>query len=266
MQWISSVVGKLKAFAKFVLKRNPKLRKFLNSIIELFENRFRTDDIDSMIDFFSRMKKDVYFIQIGANDGVSGDPIHTFVVRDGWSGILVEPLRDMFDRLVENYRKQKKLIFENVAISDKNGMREFWYLKKEDDEVDDVIPAWYEALGSFMPEVVLKSAKKIPNMEDYMTKEQVKCITFETLVQKHNVEKIDIVVVDTEGYDFQVIRQIDFERFKPSVILYENKHLKDDEKKECKRYLRKNGYKLIRKGGNTIAFIGKVNRVSRMSP
>ena len=253
MKCSASIARGLKAFAKFILRRSPKLKQFLRNIIDLFENRFRTDDIDSIIDSFSRMKKDIYFIQVGANNSIIADPIRTFIIRDGWSGILVEPLKHIFDNLVENYRGKDNLIFENVAISDKDETRDLWYLKK----TDDPMPPWYEGLGSFLPEVVLKSSKNIPNIAKYMTKEQVKCVTLETLIKKNNVKKIDVFTVDTEGYDFHIIKQIDFERFKPSIILYENKHLKDDEKKQCKKHLRKNGYKLIRKGGNTIAFTGK---------
>lgn len=255
MRYSLCIAKGLKAFTRFILGKSPKLKQLLRNIINLFENRFRTDDIDTIIDSFSRMKKDVYFIQVGANDSIFADPIRTFIIRDGWSGILVEPLKHIFDRLVENYKGQESLIFENVAISDKDEIRKLWYLEK----TDDSMPEWYEGLGSFLPEVVLKSSKKIPNIEKYMTKEQVKCVTLEALIKKNNVRKIDVFVVDTEGYDFHIIKQIDFEKFKPSIILYENKHLKDEEKRLCKKHLRKNGYKLIRKGGNTIAFTGKFN-------
>lgn len=46
------------------------------------------------------------------------DPLHSYVQRFGWRGILVEPQPDVFARLVENYRDQAdRLIFENVAIA-----------------------------------------------------------------------------------------------------------------------------------------------------
>jgi hypothetical protein len=58
------------------------------------------------------------FVQVGANDGVYGDPLRAYIERHHWRGILVEPQPDVFARLVENYRGScDNLIFENVAIS-----------------------------------------------------------------------------------------------------------------------------------------------------
>jgi hypothetical protein len=39
------------------------------------------------------------FVQIGANDGMGDDPVRRHVFEDGWVGVLVEPLPDVFERL-----------------------------------------------------------------------------------------------------------------------------------------------------------------------
>ena len=41
----------------------------------------------------------VVFVQIGSNDGVTSDPLQYFVDRYAWSGILVEPVPHVFERL-----------------------------------------------------------------------------------------------------------------------------------------------------------------------
>ena len=134
-------------------------------------------------------------------------------------------------------------------------MRDFWYLEK----LDEKNPEWYEKLGSFFPENVYNKSELIPNIDEHIVKVQVKCVTLENLIQKHDVQRIDVFVVDTEGYDFEIIKQIDFERFKPSIIVYEHTHLNNDEKYECKRYLRKIGYTVVQKNCNTLAFSGRFN-------
>lgn len=60
----------------------------------------------------------IRFIQIGASDGLHSDPIREFIVRDRWSGVLVEPLPDSFERLQANYRylRHGGLVFVNAAI------------------------------------------------------------------------------------------------------------------------------------------------------
>ena len=54
----------------------------------------------------------LFFLQIGANDGVSDDPINALVRKYNWSGILVEPGSEAFIDLQNNYKDYKdKLIF-----------------------------------------------------------------------------------------------------------------------------------------------------------
>ena len=47
----------------------------------------------------SRDQKNVFFVQVGANDGVQSDPINHFVSEYGWRGILVEPQPAIFKKL-----------------------------------------------------------------------------------------------------------------------------------------------------------------------
>jgi hypothetical protein len=43
--------------------------------------------------FLKLLSKDkVRFIQIGANDGIKNDPVHAFIKKYYWTGILVEPI------------------------------------------------------------------------------------------------------------------------------------------------------------------------------
>jgi len=49
-------------------------------------------------------QRDVFFIQIGANDGKTYDYIYPIARDRGWRGVLVEPIGYLFSRLVENYR------------------------------------------------------------------------------------------------------------------------------------------------------------------
>ena len=59
-----------------------------------------------------RYNQPLSFIQVGANDGVYGDPLRSYVRRFGWKGILVEPQQDVFERLVEKlWRLQRSSDF-----------------------------------------------------------------------------------------------------------------------------------------------------------
>ena len=41
------------------------------------------------------------FVQVGANDGVSHDPINAFVTRNRLAGVVIEPLPDVFAKLCQ---------------------------------------------------------------------------------------------------------------------------------------------------------------------
>jgi len=63
-------------------------------------------------------KPAVFFVQVGSNDGVQGDPIHDLIVsRESWRGIFIEPIDFLFQRLRKNYGEAERFVFENVAIA-----------------------------------------------------------------------------------------------------------------------------------------------------
>src|SRR4051812_34422848 len=70
--------------------------------------------------------QDFTFIQIGANDGVSNDPIRRYVVEYGFKGVLIEPQPDVFTRLKANYSGMPGITFENAAIAACDGEIEMY--------------------------------------------------------------------------------------------------------------------------------------------
>src|ERR1700761_6797871 len=71
------------------------------------------------------------FIEIGANDGVSSDPLREFIVKYPWKGVLVEPQPDVFETLKSNYAHlENRIFFENVAIASNSGPIEMYRISK----------------------------------------------------------------------------------------------------------------------------------------
>jgi len=52
------------------------------------------------------------------------------------------------------------------------------------------------------------------------------------------VTKIDLILIDTEGYDLNILRTIDFRRFCPKLLIYEQHYLSLHEKAAAKDLLR----------------------------
>jgi len=78
----------------------------------------------------------------------------------------------------------------------------------------------------------------------------VNCITFNSLMKKYNVERINILQIDTEGYDYDIIKLIDFDRFRPDLILLEYLHLTYYQYFAAIDLLRSNNYRVYRNKGS----------------
>lgn len=197
----------------------------------------------------SHLRKNFYFIKIGANDGITREPLAPWIQKYKWSGIFVEPLEEIFEQLKNNYKDYDNLIFENSAISDIDGVKIFYYLDDSD------LPDWSKELGSFDINVILKHSRfGIPNIEKYIKQKEVKCLKFSTLLEKYQVTRIDFLAIDVEGHDYEIIKQIDFLKFKPSMILYEHSNLSLNEAESCQQFLLTQGYKLVKYRRDTFAY------------
>ena len=189
---------------------------------------------------------DVFFVEVGANDGVSFDPLHTYIIRHRWRGLLVEPLPDLFRQLKETYKQCTGLIFENMAIAEKPGCRDMYRIAT-DVLTNGTLPAWTKGIASFFNDRNALGGYRIPastfeQIRSHITVEKVMCDTLDNLLRKHAITKIDVLQIDVEGYDYHVLRQVDFSRFRPSIIRIEWLNLPDDEKGLAIQLLRSQGY------------------------
>ena len=202
-----------------------------------------------------KSKDSVFFVQVGSNDGIHGDPLHDIIVmNNNWKGIFIEPVGFLFERLKNNYGKSDRFIFENTAVAPSMGVVEFFYVSEEAKrELGDALPDWCDQLGSFDKNHILKHLDG--RLEPYILSEKINALTLQYLFDKHKVTKIDLIHIDTEGYDYKVLSSIDFSIYKPSVILYEHIHLPDVERKSAKSLLKKNGYSCVKYGVDTLATI-----------
>ncbi len=60
--------------------------------------------------------------------------------------------------------------------------------------------------------------------------------------------------IDTEGYDWKILSQLDLNRFSPAIILFEHKHLTKSRKKKNQFHFLKANYSIFRLDGDLICF------------
>ena len=157
-------------------------------------------------------------IQIGANDGVSFDELNFFIKKYKTKSLLVEPIKENFNLLKENYKDLNFINFENSAISINN---EISYLYKVD-------PQYINKYGSHIPAIPSFDKKHLINhgvKNKHIITEKVNSISIVDLINKHKFNNLDLLFIDCEGYDGKIV--IDFlSTLKTSpIIIFEYLHI-----------------------------------------
>jgi len=192
----------------------------------------------------------LFFVEIGAMDGIHHDALYKHIVANPeWQGVLVEPLPDMFDKLKDNYKGNDNLKFENSAITDKNGIADITRIPFE--KVNRECPEWADGISTLKPDQHIIG--RYENLKPHAVKESVKTITFAKLVEKYDIKKIDLLQMDTEGYDKEIFDQIWLTGFRPSIIKLEILYLLHMVILELMGLLQANGYSCRLQGEDLVA-------------
>jgi FkbM family methyltransferase len=219
--------------------------------------------------YFSALKRlDFFFVQVGAHNGVSNanDLLRDYIIRFNLRGLLVEPQTRVFAELRENYKEQSGLDFENAAIGHENGNHKLYTIKKNLDflgymnecasfSLDHLRRVLKKHIQREATQEVVRRFRKLGlNIDDCIEAEIVETYTFDSLLNKHNVHRIDLLQIDTEGFDYEVIKMANLRKFRPTLIKYEHEHLSHVDQVGSWRDLRALGYRLFTHGGDTCAY------------
>jgi FkbM family methyltransferase len=210
-----------------------RLYRAIESVVRRRLWHRRSRQFEGTIERYAAATADFFVLQVGACDGVMADPIHKWIKKYHWHGVLVEPQKREFERLRITYRDNPYLRFENVAIAETEGLRPLY-------QVDDqrVEAEWQRGVASLV-------AKPQYVREDMIVTAMVPCITFTTLLDRHHIERIDLLQIDVEGYDYELLKSFDFQRIRPRLIRYEHLHLTSSDRRACAKYLAREGYEIL---------------------
>ena len=121
--------------------------------------------------------------------------------------MLLEPLPDVFEILKKNYRHSDRLKFLNAAISNEDGFRTLYTVR-----IENGVSEHADLYSSFDRGVISRQTQWVPDIEKRIEEKQIRCISFETLLREIGEHEVDLLQVDAEGYDFEILKMIDFSR------------------------------------------------------
>ena len=149
-------------------------------------------------------KDNGYFCEVGACDGIVHSNSYFLENKRNWRGILCEPASFWIEKLKVNRPNaiiETSPIFANSNINvnfiEKPGGRSF---------------------------INLDNNKKKTISNAFNT------ISLNNLFEKYNVSEIDYLSIDTEGTEFEILKNFNFEKYKPKIITVEHNY-KDYRKK-----------------------------------
>lgn len=129
-------------------------------------------------------------------------------------GLFIEPVKEHFDRLL-------KCLKENVAVSNYEGEIDIYYIPSSVIESEG-LPQWVRGCNSIN--------KPHPTLFDlgyyhlgYIVCDKVKVVRIKSLLDKHEIKRIDLLKIDTEGHDCIILNDfLDTVDIKPKVIQFES--------------------------------------------
>lgn len=163
-----------------------------------------------------------FFVEFGATDGI--DLSNTLLLeRDfGWTGLLIEPARIWHESLVAN----RRCVIDFRCISNITGEHiAFW---EAEEPAYSSISAWKE----FDYHSHLRSKGKQYTVES---------VSLNDLLLQHGIiGVIDYLSIDTEGSEYEILRNFDFQEFSFNFISVE--HNFNANREEIFKLLTANGY------------------------
>jgi FkbM family methyltransferase len=170
-----------------------------------------------------KLKKNGYFLEIGASDGINLSNTYLLEKEYNWSGICVEPIKDDYQKLILN----RSCHCSNNAVYAISGE------KLEFDIYE------YNLLSG------INKHNTVYNGQAIKEKIIVETISLNDLLKKYNAPKfIEYLSLDTEGSEYEILSSFDFDYYKIGLIHVEH-NFEESKRKLIKELLLKNDYKYI---------------------
>lgn len=171
----------------------------------------------------SDFKRNGYFVEFGATNGLELSNTHLLEKEFGWTGILAEPAKTWHEEL----HKNRSCNIETQCVWSKSGE----------------ILSFHESDSAVLSTVDSLRTMADANRDHRLAGKQydVQTISLEDLLKKYAAPKIiDYLSIDTEGSEYEILSNFNFDAYDIRAITCENNYMPDRE--EIFRLLTSKGF------------------------
>lgn len=186
---------------------------------------------DLILEALLPYKKNGFYVDVGANHPIKFNNTHLFY-KKGWSGINIEPNNSrmwIFNLL------RKRDINLNVGIGKETSEIDFYVFKESTlSTFEKSASEEYQKMGHALKKVI-----------------KIQILPLKEILQKYASQKeIDILSIDTEGFDMEVLESNDWNKFRPRFLIIETLEYRNDGtgkklNEQFDPYMEKIGYKKV---------------------
>ena len=190
--------------------------------------------------------KNGFFIEAGANDGLSQSNTALYEFHYDWKGLLVEPI---FNKYLDCKIIRKNSIVENYALVGKNHNKKTIRGNFDENGYAESLTACVCDDGDYNDERLMELKQNLIDNNQWAKEHgyhpivEVPAITIGELLKKHKIEKIDLFSLDVEGYEISVLNGLDFLINRPKYFLIEMTY--DERKKTITEYMMSKNYRMV---------------------
>lgn len=150
----------------------------------------------------NEFRRDGFFVEFGAGDGVDLSNTNLLETGYGWSGILAEPAKSLHTAL----RANRSSTIETRCV---------WSASGDMLSFTETQNSHLSAISPFVNNEHRKGA------QDY----QVETVSLNDLLLQHKAPAIiDYMSIDTEGSEFEILNAFDFDRWQMRCLSVEHNH------------------------------------------
>lgn len=198
--------------------------------------------------------KDIFFVQLGAMDGHTCDPIFEHASAEKWKGVAVDAAEDLCEKAKKTYEKlEMQIECITAAVGAIDGEEMTFYRVNPDFIEEKNLPHWVHGIGTFLPQknAIFGRGKVDEKLAEafraHVVEKKLKTFCIDTIFSRlqNPLQRIDVLSINLQGFERIAVDQLDFRGpLRPFFVVLEHQHLSAEDRAHVSEKFKSNGYAL----------------------